>query len=364
MKHQKVLNWLGFAMIVLGLFSMVIFALSIVTLTRLPSEGESEVPIEVDEVGTGSETESDGAFPKDVMEVISRVGRAKSASASGALYVGQSENLPIRYHGGDVMWKPLTVYLIFYGDWNQPGGSNTLVARYLVSNFTYFYSGSPRFRVNQAYGSSPNFSRRPPGTYVTAPVYVVPRIYPGGPYLFGSSLTDANVEDVVSYAISHAGWSTAPDPDGVYFVLTSSDVDESTGFCTHYCGWHTYGTFSGVPFVKYAFVGNAARCPSACSAQGVSPNGNVGVDAMINVMAHELDEMVSDPDFLEYYDAQGEESADKCAWTWGTVTRLPSGAYYNVQISTPSGFKKYLIQRQWKIKTTSVGFSQIGCSIS
>lgn len=54
------------------------------------------------------------------------------------------------------------------------------------------------------------------------------------------------------------------------------------------CGWHTHGTSSSGADVKYAFIGNAARCPSACSAQATSPNGNIGADAMSSVIAHEL----------------------------------------------------------------------------
>jgi hypothetical protein len=124
-------------------------------------------------------------------------------------------------------------------------------------------------------------------------------------------------------------------------VLTSSNVSESSGFCNKYCGWHTHGTIAGSD-IKYAFVGNAARCPSACAAQTVSPNDNAGVDGMISVVAHELEEAVTDPDINAYYDAKGAENADKCAWTFGSAqTKLPSGAYYNMTI----GGTHFLIQR-------------------
>ena len=35
------------------------------------------------------------------------------------------------------------------------------------------------------------------------------------------------------------------------------------------------GSIAGAD-IKYAFVGNPDRCPSACSAQTISPNGNAG----------------------------------------------------------------------------------------
>ena len=69
------------------------------------------------------------------------------------------------------------------------------------------------------------------------------------------------------------------DPNGVYFVLTSSNVSENSGFCTRYCGWHTRATVGGTD-IKYSFVGNPDRCPNACEEQTASPNGDSGADGM------------------------------------------------------------------------------------
>lgn len=304
-------------------------------------------------------TLSNGIFPKKTMD------RIVSPRVKGRLYVGSPETLPIRTHGGSVMWHPLTVYLIFYGNWARPSGSNTMASINLITNYTYAFSNSPRFKVNHAYASpSQSYTNFVPTTFTLASTYIVP-IGTGGQYIFGSSLTDNNIGDIVSYATANnaAHWGP-PNPNGVYFVLTSSDINETSGFCTEYCGWHSYGTFHNVPAIKFAFVGNAARCLNGCSAQSISPNGNPGVDAMLSIISHELDEMVTDPNFFEWYDVSSEESADKCAWTWGSVTRLPSGAYYNMQLTTPSGTKKYLIQRQWKISISAGTVHQIGCSMS
>src|SRR5258707_1230768 len=124
-------------------------------------------------------------------------------------------------------------------------------------------------------------------------------------------------------------------------------------FCSQYCGWHTYGTYTSPTRVKttikYAFIGNPSNCLAACSGQdhGASPNGDQGVDAMISVIAHEIAETVSDPLLNAWYDSSDEENADKCAWTYGTVTTVPvigTTSYdYNVVIGT----SKYLIQQNW-----------------
>ncbi len=111
-------------------------------------------------------------------------------------------------------------------------------------------------------------------------------------YSRGTTLSDADIQAIVSSALTSG--RLPYDNNGAYFVLTSQDVAESSGFCTQYCGWHTYGMLAGSN-IKYAFVGNAARCPSACEAQASSPNGNAGADAMASVIAHELEEMTTDP---------------------------------------------------------------------
>jgi hypothetical protein len=125
--------------------------------------------------------------------------------------------------------------------------------------------------------------------------------------------------------------------------MTSSDVTASSGFCTQYCGWHTAGTLRASNDIKYAFIGNAARCPSSCEAQTTSPNGNAGADAMASITSHELEEAVTDPNLNAWYDSRGQENADKCAWTFGTTFTAANGSKYNVMFNNVS----YLIQRNW-----------------
>jgi hypothetical protein len=154
------------------------------------------------------------------------------------------------------------------------------------------------------------------------------------------------VQAVVTNALTSGALPT--DPNAVYFVLTSSNVAESSGFCNRYCGWHTSGTIRGTN-IKYSFVGNANRCLSSCAAQSVSPNGNAGVDGMISVIAHELEEANTDPNPSSgWVDASGAENADKCAWTFGqALSKTSTGAYFNMTLPTPAagGSRNYLVQR-------------------
>jgi Phosphate-induced protein 1 conserved region len=233
----------------------------------------------------------------------------------------------ISYHGGPVMTSGPNVYYIWYG-WGT--GYTDSTAMSILTNLAQHEGGTPYFNINTTYYDGSN-------------VHVANNVvYKGSTtdnYSQGKSLSDASIQTIVANHISAFG---GPDPNGVYFVLTSADVNETSGFCTQYCGWHTHGTISGSD-IKYAFVGNPARCLSACAAQSTSPNNDPGGDGMASIIAHELEEATTDPDLNAWYDNRGEENADKCAWTFGTESTASNGSKYNVTI----GGTNYLIQRNW-----------------
>ncbi len=240
----------------------------------------------------------------------------------------------IQYWGGPVMATP-NVYLIWYGNWSQSNGSDTPGGQQIVRDFLHGLSGSNYYLTNTSYGT-------PTGTFKVAGEYT-------DSYSYGRRLTDSRVQSVVTHAISNG---LHKDTNGIYFVLTSSDVSENSGFCSQYCGWHTDGTISGSD-IKYAFVGNAYRCLSACAAQTVGPNGNAGVDGMVSVIAHELEESNTDPDLNAWFDSNGAEDADKCAWTFGSNQKKASnGAYYNMTLpGLSNNNRNFLIQRELDVNS-------------
>jgi len=228
----------------------------------------------------------------------------------------------IDYHGGPVMTSTVNVYYIWYGNWS--GNNATTVLPDLASHI----GGSPYYNINTTYYDGSN-------THVSGAVH-----YAGSStdnYSQGANLSDNGVFSVVTNAVGNG----SPDPNGVYFVLTSADVNETSGFCTSYCGWHTYSTYKG-QHVKFAFIGNPERCPSACSVQDPGPNGTGGADGMASIIAHELEEANTDPELNAWYDRRGYENADKCAWTFGS-TYTANGAIANVKLGT----RDYLIQQNW-----------------
>ncbi|CAF3299415.1 unnamed protein product [Rotaria socialis] len=78
-----------------------------------------------------------------------------------------------------------------------------------------------------------------------------------------------------------------------------------------------------------------------------SPNGDAGVDAMVSVIAHELVDTMSDPFGSAWFGATGNENADKCAWAFGSLTRLSNGPSCSVLV----GGRYYLIQQNWNANT-------------
>lgn len=239
---------------------------------------------------------------------------------------GKTSGNGISYHGGPLILGTTNVYYIWYGDWS--GNTAPTILSALASNI----GGSPYYNINATYYDGAN-------THVSNAVSLKSAI--NDSYSQGTALTDAQVKAVVSSAIaSHA---LPSDPNAVYLVLTSADVNETSGFCTQYCGWHTHATIAGSD-IKYSFVGNPDRCPSACEWQSTSsPNNNPGADGMASIIAHELEEAVTDPDLNAWYDRRGQENADKCAWTFGATSTETNGSLSNVRL----GGNPYLIQRNW-----------------
>lgn len=249
----------------------------------------------------------------------------ENANGNATGHAKPTSNNGIFYHGGPLMLGTTNAYYIWYGNWSGN------LATTILANLASSIGGSPYFNINTTYYDGSN-------TSVTNAVHYATSTNDG--YSQGTALSDAGVQAVVASAIN--GGHLPKDTNGVYFVLTSSDVNETSGFCTQYCGWHTHGTIAGSD-IKYSFVGNPDRCPSACEAQTTGPNGNAGADGMASIIAHELQEAVTDPDLNAWYDRRGQENADKCAWTFGTTSTASNGSQYNVTL----GGNRYLIQRNW-----------------
>ncbi|HET9789728.1 MAG TPA: hypothetical protein VFR08_00340 [Candidatus Angelobacter sp.] len=264
---------------------------------------------------------------------------APTTNRVGAATISGSTTEGISYQGGPVMLTPHNVYYVWYGNWS---GNSALT---ILPSLALGLNGSPYFATNTTYSNSTPQN-------INTSVSMSSQTFDN--YSQGTSLSLGAVQSVVSSAISRGAFPV--DPNGVYFVLTSADVDQfnvlSNGttqrFCNNYCGWHTHANMFSTD-IKFAFVGNADRCIGSCAVTNfsVSPNNNPGADAMASVVAHELDETVTDPDINAWVDFLSDGSAfengDRCAYTYGNTFSAGNGSVANVSL----GGLNFLIQENW-----------------
>ena len=253
-------------------------------------------------------------------------GQSPAGVPAPARVGGGSSSNGISYRGGPVMNAGVNVYLIWYGSWSA--NTATVILPTLITGL----SGSKYYGINTTYYDS--LKRIVPNV-----VTLKGQVYDPGS-AGKTNLSDGQINTIVTTAIS-SGALGAADVNGLYFVLTGLDVTKS-GFLTSYCGWHAHASIGGTD-IKYSFVGNPGT-NGACSVQtSVSPNNNVGADAMASIVAHELVEAATDPDLNAWYDSRGYENADKCAWTFGTTNTSSNGSKYNMVL----GGLNFLIQQNW-----------------
>jgi Phosphate-induced protein 1 conserved region len=178
-----------------------------------------------------------------------------------------------------------------------------------------------------------------------------------------TKVSDANVATDINTFISANSKIVPAGTTPIYMYIGAKTTLLTSGFGTAYCGWHSYGTTSTLKNVQYLAIQDfTSTYFGNCSAQLTSPNGSVSLDAMASVLTHEIDETITDPFLNAWFDGVGAENADKCAWTFGTLSSTGS-SYYNVTL----GSLKYLIQQNWLANNlvTATGLSTgAACSIT
>lgn len=239
----------------------------------------------------------------------------------------------ILYHNGPVLLGTQIIYAVWYGNW-----ATDTYRQILLADFMSNIGSTPYFLINTGY---PNSAGRAPSGELAF----------GGSsadaYSHGAALTEADVADVVANAILTGGLPL--DPSGIYVVLTSPDVtvqDGATQFCLTCCNLHGDSVVASSPF-RYVFVGNPARCPSACSPQGQSPNGDYAADAIASWLAHALNAVMTNPTGGGWYDRYGLENSEKCEDTYGTTYTVTNQLGETARANIKVGTRDYLLQQNW-----------------
>ena len=240
----------------------------------------------------------------------------------------------INYHGGPVLLgNPVPVYIIWYGNWtNGPLPSDSATTVNLIDTLlgANALGNSGYEKINSTYGDNTG--------NVTGNLQLVKQIFDTGSE--GTRLKNRKISAAISAHLAAGDLPT--DPNGVYLFMTSSNIKES-GFCSSFCGFHTAQTLNGAD-IKWAFIGNVDRCPRGCEAQTTTPNNDSGADGMADVIGHETEEAISDPDLNAWFDQTGQENADKCNFRFGPTQTAPNGSQFNQTL----GGLNWLIQMNWE----------------
>ena len=132
-------------------------------------------------------------------------------------------------------------------------------------------------------------------------------------------LTKQQIQTEIGNVIAAKGWSAGPD--SLFILMTPNGVgscyDSFGRLCSsnYYCGYHDSFSLNGQPVVYANIPYDATSGDGNCSS-GSSPNAN-DADAAINIISHEQNEAITDPNGNAWSDRAGDEIADLCVWEFG-----------------------------------------------
>jgi hypothetical protein len=252
----------------------------------------------------------------------------------------------IDYHNGAILANQVNVYFIWYGNWS--GNTATSIVPQFVRDLNrslYYNTNTTYSQMEIAYDATGHVID-PYQDHVANSLAFGGQVFDA--YSFGASLDRSGVQNVVNRALSTG---LPVDGNGIYLVLTSADVnvtDGSDSFCTNFCGYHSYVRLHSAD-VKYGFIGNPDRCGGTCTSNSPplrsGPNGNPGADGMVNVLAHEINETVTDPYINAWFRGNTTgEVGDLCAWNFGPG---PFGPNPNAPFNVTLNGRHYLIQTNY-----------------
>ena len=163
-------------------------------------------------------------------------------------------------------------------------------------------------------------------------------------------LSDNQVANEIKTVAAAQGW-TVGYPN-IFVMMMPKNVGNCAsyssggleGWCsfTNACAWHHQ--WGSMFFVVQPYLGNHPNCES-----GQGPSGVYDADQSINTISHEINESLTDPAAGSWYDVNGYENGDKCAWNFGTALGGPAGALYNQLIDG----KGYYLQQEWSNQSSA-----------
>ena len=245
----------------------------------------------------------------------------------------------LQYHGGPVM-KTNTTRAIY---WFPPGSSYSANYISLNNGFLQNVAADSGRNSNVYYSDTQYSSIQYSSSFAGSVVDTNPFPASGCSDRYTSTcLTDKQLQAEISRVITAQGWPRGTT--NMVLLYTPRNVGSCFGSTScafsNFCAYHSaFG--SGSSATIYTNQPYAAFVPAACDSKQ-HPNGD-DADATINVVSHEHNESITDPLGTAWYDMQGYENGDKCAWNFGAALGRTAYGSYNQII----GSGKYYVQQEW-----------------
>jgi hypothetical protein len=285
---------------------------------------------------------------------------------------GQPMPVNMAYFGGKVQVTP-KIYLVLWG-WGEAGAFNHSTpgqpandpdgVAVLMTRFVSAIGGTTWDGIVTQYYQS-NYD----GTFsnITNPKQELAGVWHDDTTPIHDNLSPLELAQEAGRAQQHFGVTSLAN---VNFVVATPQMYNDAGFNQgSYCAWHDYvtsisypGVTTGLAFTNMPYVLNLG---GSCGQDFVNPAPAGDHDGVTIVLGHEIAETFTDPGAEEaagqvqngaWFDYQGWEIGDKCAWV-GDGLQVP-GSPFNM---LGNDGKTYPVQALWSNQTLNgVGYCSQG----
>ena len=217
-------------------------------------------------------------------------------------------NPNMTFHGGVIMPSTNTKAIFWGTSWGSSPGDK-------ISGMDTWYSGFG----NSNYAKTNTEYTGTNGTVTSSSTY-------GGHVIDTTASTSGgNTSTILAEVCNRI---TNPDPSGNGYYAVYADTPRGHA---GYCAYHSVGTCNGVR-VQFAYFFKLDG-DAGCDPGDTSGLHSQGLAAIANVSGHELSEAMTDPASPgAWYDSQGAENGDKCAWTFGApLVTFSNGSQWKIQ---------------------------------